>query len=69
MQNGRNGFIIEAANTHSLSQAMAWCLENRSQLPLMGRASMEKSREWTIEDSNRAHLEAVRDFLRSKYSE
>jgi len=66
VQNGDNGFIIEASNVESLSQAMAWCLENRSKLVLMGTASMEKARSWTIEDSNRAHLLVIQEFLRGK---
>ncbi len=66
VQNGDNGFIIEAANPESLCNAMAWCLEHRDQLQRMGEASTEKAVSWTVGDSNRAHLEVIQRFLKGK---
>ena len=64
VRDGENGFIIEAANPESLSQAMAWCLKYRSRLPDMGEVSLKKARSWTVTDSNRIHLKAIQDFLK-----
>lgn len=66
VQKGLNGFIVEAANTESLCNAMAWCLEHRQQLKDMGRVSLEKAVGWTPEDSNRVHLLIIQQFLRNK---
>lgn len=66
VQNGENGFIVDAASAEVLSQAMAWCLEHRWALKEMGRLSQEKARSWTVSDSNRTHLKAIRGFLENK---
>jgi len=66
VQNGRNGLIIESADTDALCSAMAWCLEHREKLQDMGRVSLEQARAWAVEDSNRAHLMAVQHFLKEK---
>jgi glycosyltransferase involved in cell wall biosynthesis len=66
VQNGENGFIVDAAYADVLSQAMAWCLEHRWALKKMGRVSQEKARSWTTSDSNHTHLKAIREFLEKK---
>ena len=66
VQNGQNGFIVDAACADVLSQAMAWCLEHRQDLKKMGELSQQKARSWTTIDSNRTHLKAIREFLEKK---
>jgi glycosyltransferase involved in cell wall biosynthesis len=59
-----NGFIVPAASSEALTERLEWCLKNRDQLPKMGLASLECAKKWTVADSNRAHLEVVRKFLK-----
>lgn len=66
VQNGQNGFIVDSANAAALAQAMACCLEQRQELQKMGELSWEKARSWTSADSNRRHLEIIREFLEKK---
>jgi glycosyltransferase involved in cell wall biosynthesis len=66
VQDGQNGFIVDAANADVFSGAMAWCLEHRQELRKMGELSQEKARSWTTIDSNRTHLKAIREFLEKK---
>jgi glycosyltransferase involved in cell wall biosynthesis len=66
VQNGHNGFVIEAGNAEILCNAMAWCLGHRSQLERMGALSIEKARAWTASDSNRAHLLAIQEFFKKR---
>lgn len=66
VDNGQNGFIVDAANADALSEAMAWCLEHRQELKNMGHISRQKARSWTVIDSNRAHLEIIQEFLAKK---
>jgi len=63
--NGENGFVIDSANTASLYQSMAWCLDHRDQLSVMGRNSLQKAQAWTIDDSSRKHLEVITEFLKN----
>lgn len=66
VNDGVNGIIVESADSQSLRSAMEWAIKNRARLPDMGKASLEQARSWTLEDSNRAHLKVIRDFLENK---
>lgn len=66
VQNGHNGFVIEAANAETLCNAMSWCLGHRGRLEIMGKASLEQAGAWTAADSNRAHLMVIQGFLEKK---
>jgi glycosyltransferase involved in cell wall biosynthesis len=60
---GKNGLIVEAANSKSLRLAMESMMDRRADLQEMGRNSLDKARAWSVQDSNRAHLKALEAFL------
>lgn len=63
VEDGLNGVMVQAADAAALYKAFDWCLNNRKRLMDMGKASLDMALSWTQEDSNRRHLEVVRDFL------
>ena len=60
---GQNGFIVEAGNAEALAQAMEACLKDPARAREMGRASREIARGWTVDDSNKAHLAVIKNWL------
>lgn len=66
VKNELNGFIIPSANTEALLNAMSWCLDNQRKLPEMSESSHRTARQWTVYDSNKAHLKVIEEFLKNR---
>ena len=66
VEQGKNGILVKSASAEALADAMRWCLENRRELRSFGERSALKARAWTVEDSNYAHLELVKRFLKDR---
>lgn len=49
VENGVNGFIVEASDPSELVTAIANILENSSLIPLMSENAGKKAREWNVE--------------------
>ncbi len=66
VHDGLNGRLVASGDAAALAQAMAACLEQREDLPEMGRHSRVHAAAWTVADANRAHVALIRDFLRER---
>jgi glycosyltransferase involved in cell wall biosynthesis len=66
VHDGLNGRLVAPGDAAALAQAMAACLEQREDLPEMGRHSRVHAAGWTVADANRAHVALIRDFLRER---
>lgn len=65
VETGRNGFLIPAADTIALREALEQCLvKGPAGLGVFGRESAETARNWTVADSNLAHLKVVEQFMK-----
>lgn len=59
IESGRNGFVVPAADTAALRDALQWCLDNRLELAEMREAAWRSACAWQWADYRRALREAV----------
>jgi glycosyltransferase involved in cell wall biosynthesis len=52
--NGKNGWLIPAANIDALVEALRYCSENRDDVTLVGRAARARAETWTWSDYAKA---------------
>lgn len=60
VENGRNGFVIPAADADAIRHALAWCLDARTDLARMRHAALDTARCWQWSDYRRALADALR---------
>jgi glycosyltransferase involved in cell wall biosynthesis len=47
---GKNGFVVPAADPDSLARTLIWCIENPDRLHEMGRNALQSARNWSWAD-------------------
>jgi glycosyltransferase involved in cell wall biosynthesis len=65
ISDGRNGFIIPAADSVALTNRMRWCIENRTLVRGMSAAARTAAERYSFKSYHRRLLAAVREVLGS----
>jgi len=63
IEHKQNGYIINPADNNEIKKSFNWFLDNKQNLEEMGNLSLAKSRSWSTQDSNIAHIEIIKNFL------
>jgi glycosyltransferase involved in cell wall biosynthesis len=61
VQDGDNGLLVPAADSHALAGALQWCLDNRPALKAMREAALQSAAAWQWADYRAALLANVLD--------
>ena len=63
---GATGFLVPIRSPETIAECIAWCCDHREEVVSMGKAAMDKSREYTWKAYGDGIVNAVQDAVRKR---
>ncbi len=67
IEEGVQGFVVEAGNSAALLQRMQWLCEHPQEIPAMKRAAQQRAAQWTWKDYRKQMTEIVKQRYREQH--